>query len=58
MTINDPVLCPLATIVHENERKIDYLTREGQSDALFLVYKNIRNAAEDAMERLNRIKYR
>jgi hypothetical protein len=57
MTINDPILSPLATKVHKNERLIDYLTREGKRDALFLAYKNIADAAEQAMERINRMQW-
>lgn len=55
MTINDSELSRHTTIVHENDRRIDYLTREGQERALFLTFLQIRNAAEDAMDRLNRM---
>lgn len=53
-TINDPVLSPLTTIVHDNERRIDYYTREGMEGSLFLAFLNIRDAADAALERLNR----
>jgi len=55
MTINDPVLSPLATTVHRNERLLDQLTRDGKAHALFLAYMEIHRAAEEAMERLNKI---
>ena len=56
MTINDPELTRLTLIVHQNERRLDYYTREGMEGSLFLALLNINRASEDALERLNRLK--
>ena len=57
MTINDPELSPWATLIHEHDRKLDKLTRDGDVSQLYLSYLTIRNSAEYALERLGRMKY-
>lgn len=56
MTINDGELTEHTIEIHRNERLLDYLMREGEEKSLFLAYKRIFDAADMAMERLNRIK--
>lgn len=55
MTINDSELSKYTTIIHSNERVIDYYTREGKEHDLFKALLLIHRAAEDAMARLNRM---
>lgn len=57
MTLNDLELTQHAIEIHRNAGLLSYLTREGKEKSLFLAYKRIFDAADKAMERLNRLKY-
>ena len=54
---NDMELSRWRQTLREQHTLLDHLTAEGRHDALWIAYYRIRNAADEAMERLNRIKW-
>jgi len=57
MTINDIRLAALITEIHKNNRVLDNYTANGYEGALFCALMLLRDAAEDAMKRLNDIRH-
>ena len=58
MNLNDLELEQYRRWLASAHSKLDYLTREGKLDDLWIEYHRISNAAEKAKERLNEMKYR
>ena len=54
---NDVELCKWRAVARDAYKKLDHLTAEGKQDALWLEYYRLRNAADKALERLNRLKW-
>lgn len=54
---NDIELCRWRSAIRNQHRELDELTAQGRADALWIAYYRIRNAADEALERLNRIKW-
>lgn len=58
MTINDLQLVKHIRKMKRNFALIDYLTREGNQDALFKAISNVEVGADRALNRLNHMKFK